>query len=160
MSTRTFSLARLPLLLALLTSSACSSSGIECDDAAIRQIVAEFSTGLEKLSYTSPQKVTGNDVTAAFEGSVTPELLAALVSDPGQAPGMQDTTRWPAKLEVTSIRGMKDACRVDVDASYVRHARGENGPRVEHEPTILRVVSTADGAWRVADYRPDTGSGE
>ncbi len=153
MATRTTSLAAGRLLIVLFTVTACSAGEVECDDAAIRQVVQEFSTGMQKLSYSSRQRVSGDDLSEAYDGTVTAELLASWVADPGQAPGMHQSSRWPTGLEVTSVRSMEDACRVEVDVKYVRRSSEASGPAVETEPAILRIVSTSDGNSRVANYR-------
>lgn len=80
------------------------------DEAAIRQLVADFGSRLKNVSLLAPAAVLKENLKESYAGRVAPELLAKWQDDPDNAPGRVTSSPWPEAIAINTVEKTADLC--------------------------------------------------
>lgn len=121
-----------------------------CEDPEARAVVERLGGSLKQVSLLAPDSVVVRTMREVYAPLVTPDLLAAWVSEPARAPGREVSSPWPERIEVRSVEPAEEGgCRVEGVVVYVTSMEVE-GEEAVREPVSLRVRE--DGGWRISAY--------
>jgi hypothetical protein len=120
-----------------------------CDARAVREVVTRLGDRLSDVSLLAPD--AAEQLRAAYESLVTPQLLAAWVAEPTRAPGRAVSSPSPDRIEVGSVSAAgADTCRVEGEVVYLTSADPIGG---EGSSETIVVTVSVNGEPRITDYQ-------
>lgn len=126
------------------------AGGDASEAAAVREVVETFGKRLQMVSLQSPQAAEG--MQAQYADLVSPDLLAAWMSAPLEAPGRMVSSPWPERIEITSLaRQGVDSYVVTGEVVEVTSAELVSGGAAARLPVRI-VVQKIQGRWLISAY--------
>ncbi len=120
-------------------------TGAADNEAAVRQLVADFGAKLKEVTLIAPAEVVRESLQEHYHDYVSLALLAAWQADPENAPGRMVSSPWPERIEVLSIgERAADVYEVEGEIVEVTSTEGEGIRR----PITLTVKKT-EGNWLI-----------
>ncbi len=148
---RTF-LASLTLFLLVACSPTATdpaSSSAEAD--AVAATVQKFGSRLKNVSLLAPD--AAEQIEVQYAEFVTPELLAAWMADPLQAPGRLTSSPWPDRIEIDAIH-LIDAKLYHLVGRVLEITSEEIGTdKIVASYAVSFTVSQTGGVWLISDYK-------
>jgi hypothetical protein len=129
------------------------SSATSCPPAAL-EVAQRFASHMRQVSVLGPDTVVARELTTAYDGLASPELLTRWQADTRHAPGRDVSNPWPARIEIRDTSMSGSACRVEGDLLYV--STSDTMTSVERRPVTLELRD--DGGWRVTAFEAPAGS--
>jgi hypothetical protein len=123
----------------------------KADENAVRTDVSTFGNYLKDVSLMSTSTVAvKQNITQGYSQFITPELLTAWLSNPGQAPGRLVSSPWPDRIEIANV-SRQGAGYIVTGNIIMMTSAGEAGKI----PVVLQLIKE-NGKWLIAVYQQQT----
>jgi hypothetical protein len=146
-------LAALPLCLLLAACApAASEPAIASTEAdAVAAVVQNFGSRLKNVSLLAPD--AAQQIQTQYAEFVTPELLAAWMADPMQAPGRLTSSPWPDRIEIDAIHSIGPTL-YQLVARVIEITSAEVGTdKIVASYSVSLTVRQTGGQWLISDYK-------
>jgi hypothetical protein len=117
-------------------------------DVDVRTFVESFGASLQMVSLLAPD--AAQQIEAVYAPFVSPELLAAWMTDPATAPGRLTSSPWPDRIEIDSITSQPDGSYL-VSGSVIEITSAEiDTENAAAQSPVEITVRQIEGQWRIA----------
>jgi hypothetical protein len=133
------------------SATATAPSSVAPVDArkAARSIVERFGRQMQKISVLAPPDAVRAELTKAYGGLLSPELLATWQAHPDRIVGREGSSPWPDRIEIQQVDcATGNSCRVAGDVDYVTSDEVAHGGVFMRRAITLGLTGTAHG-WRI-----------
>lgn len=139
------------LLLAACSSAANEPALTSAEADAVAAVVQNFGSRLKNVSLLAPD--AAQQIQAQYAEFATPELLAAWMADPLQAPGRLTSSPWPDRIEVDAIHSI-DPTLYHLVARVIEITSAEVGSdEIVASYAVSLTVRQTGGQWLISDYK-------
>ena len=153
MINRTLSIIAAAVILVLTGGLYWSSQvqqNTQADEAAVRAVVVQFGSNLDKVSTLSP--TAGGEIAAAYGPYVSSSLLSIWQKTPAIAPGKLVSSPWPDHIDIRSVQKTDAYYHVEGTIVLMTEADKVQNSNSGSIPAHM-IVSKSDNRWKISTFQ-------
>lgn len=117
---------------------------------AARSVAERFGKQMQKVPVLAPPDAVREELSKAYGGLLSPELLKAWQAHPDRIIGREGSSPWPDRIGIKQVDcATNGACRVSGDVDYITSNEVAHGGVFMRRAITLDLTATAHG-WRIA----------